>query len=111
MAKEKYTIWKHADKDTPEGKCCLWCSNRLSELGIMWSSSGRIAVKDPVDDLVKEVNKNHLKSLVRRDYIEAHGYFPGLSRIIEDLIENAINWSKNNRGIGKTLTISGKIQT
>jgi hypothetical protein len=62
-----------------------WIAERFTYHGILWSESGRACVKD-VDDEYREIGLNHIKSIVRRDYIEAHGPTRAIDKIIDDVM-------------------------
>jgi len=61
-----------------------WIADRLIHHEILWSEAGRACVKD-ADGEYKEIGLNHIKSIVRRDYLETHKPVPGLSKIIDDV--------------------------
>lgn len=90
--------------------CAMWCAKRMASYGVVWGTCGTIATEDP-DGLLKEMTENHLKSLVRRDYIETHGSYPGLSRIIEDIVAYAKGFAAHEPANVKLQTLHGKLKT
>ena len=87
MTKQPKLKGKYYDGDSPLPAVDVfaWIADRMIHYGIMWSTNGRICVKDESDEF-RTMGLNHLRSIVRRDYLEAHGEFSGLNGIIEDVI-------------------------
>lgn len=62
----------------------LWLVNRFMELELQVSTRGQFA--SIVDNKLFLMSDNHVKCLLRKDYIEANGNVPGLNRAIERLL-------------------------
>jgi hypothetical protein len=69
--------------DNPDAQAAIWVNDALKYYGITWNKLGEIQVK--VGDDVLLAKPNHVKSIIRRDFIQAKGNLPGLSQIIEDV--------------------------
>jgi hypothetical protein len=80
-------------KNQSEKDVAIWCAQRMGYYDIKWSTDGEIAVRD-ADNVLREMSPNHLKSIIRRDYIEQQGPYPALSKIIQDIINYACNIAK-----------------
>lgn len=97
------------DAETPAVKVFSWICERMIHYGIMWSTTGRICVKDHNDEFV-EMSLNHLRSIVRRDYLQLHGEFPGLNGIIDDVVFfNQERLAKVDPSICLHATVEGRL--
>lgn len=90
--------------------CAIWCAKRMAGYGIVWGTCGTLAVENE-DGLLVEIGANHLKSMVRRDYLEAHGSHPGLNRIIDDVMNYARGYAKCKPEESVFHTLHGKLNT
>jgi hypothetical protein len=95
-------------KDKAEKDVALWCAERMGFYDIRWSTEREIAVRD-IDGKLKQMTPNHLKSIVRRDYIEQFGSYPNLCRIIDDIINYAMNTAATNKELTTAEQLCGKL--
>lgn len=79
----------------------MWVHERTKELGIYVSSHGKVVCnpeKDNNHENFRMMKENHLVSIIRRDFIEKNGNYPGLSDIIRDylryLMKNSLNFKE-----------------
>lgn len=71
----------------------LWLLDRFTALDLQISTGGRFA--SIVDGKLYIMTENHVKSMLRRDYIEAHGNVPGLNRVLTELLEDGKTAAKS----------------
>lgn len=57
----------------PAAKAAQWIVKRYLELKIEISTHGRFGTIE--DGVLYIINDNHIKSMLRKDYLEAHGHF------------------------------------
>ena len=93
-----------------DSDCAVWCAKRMATYGIVWGTCGTLAVRNE-DGLLVEMTPNHLKSMVRRDYIESNGHHPGLSRIIDDIIVYARGYAALNPENAVYTQLHGRLPT
>lgn len=79
----------------------MWLSRRMEELGIEISVKGRYGTIVGGDLFL--MTDNHLKSLLRRDYIEKFGNSSGVNRLVENIIEAGKYYGKTWKGEGSKL--------
>jgi hypothetical protein len=86
-----------------------WLARHYLDLGIEVSDRGRFGTI--VDGELFLMSDNHVKSLLRRDFIEAHGHYPGINGIIAGFLaiiqKNAKLWT----GPGRTHEVAYKLPT
>lgn len=70
--------------ENPDAQCALWINERFVHHGFLWNKDGN--AQCIAGDEIFNIKDNHIKSIVRRDYIELKGNYPGLSQIIDDII-------------------------
>lgn len=88
----------------------MWCANRMSYYDVKWGTDGHIAVPN-ADGNLEEIGINHIRSIIRRDYLERHPAYPGLSKIISDVVNYALRFSVANKKDAYETTIHGKIRS
>ena len=76
----------------------LWLLDRFTALDLQISTGGRFA--SIVDGKLYIMAENHVKSLLRRDYIEANGNVPGLNRALNELLADG-------KEAAKTIPLTG----
>jgi hypothetical protein len=96
--------------DSPDAKVAMWAAKRCLHYGIRWGVSGGIVCN--LSDEYHWIKPNHLKSIIRRDYISEFGNHPGLDKIIADVIEFGVKMAKNAKEFDGTIhTVKGDIPT
>jgi hypothetical protein len=94
-----------------EEKTALWLLHRVAYHHIIWSrEAGEIVVED-VDGSFKTMSRNHLKTILRRDYLTAHGPFPNLTRILDSVLDFCRDDAIYGDREGDLITIAGKLDS
>lgn len=70
-----------------DAEAATWMINRFIDLGIRLSTHGKFGTI--VDNELYVVGDNHVKSLLRRDFLQMNGNHPGLNRMLEGFIMRA----------------------
>lgn len=86
-----------------------WLAQRMNYYDFLWAVDGRIAVK--IDGGNQTMTRNHVKSILRRDFIEANGHMRGIAKIIDDLISCAQRFAADNRDLSRAENIERKMVT
>ena len=60
--------------------------DRLKELDIRWLSDGSIVTFDPMSDAFVRMRENHLRCILRKDYVEKHGHHPLLHINVDGIL-------------------------
>ena len=93
----------------PNAEASRWITSRMKEYEIFFSTTGNIVVKD-IDDRFKFMGRNHLKSNLRRDFMQARGPLRGLDKLIDDIIEYKLHIASKSTSAVKE-TVYGGIET
>lgn len=104
------------DKQKPKIFCLasqhdtvMWLVKRIAYHGIIWArETGEVIIED-IDGQYKTMKRNHLKCIIRRDYLEAHGPFPGIDALLEQILDFAQHESMYGEREGNLIDIAGEL--
>jgi hypothetical protein len=99
-------------RDEPVAKAATWLADRMGHYELQWSvttdnSDGEILCRDHEGKL-KKMHRNHVRSILRRDYIEHFGNMPYLCAIIDDIIDYGIVVAKRHKDDAKEERVYGR---
>lgn len=102
---DRMTVQTQKDREV-----ALWVRDRLISYHFIWTTCGQIVTRDH-DGLNRVIAFNHVKSLLRRDYIEAKGHHQGLDKIVADVLRLTLAKADDPEHQGEAITLSGKLNT